>query len=133
MIFNVTVVDANTITLAIWDFASQSYDAVNFTSAATYIGGGIVTLFPKMNIQGKDFNPFQEAGKQFKLSFIDFQMDANLLSPAIAATTIQFFVNSYLGEQANLHWDKSRADQLLSSLWIYHECNSSKSMPNYKS
>lgn len=102
IIYNVTVVDANTVTLAIWDFASQSYDAVNITSAATYIGGGIVTLFPKMNIQGKDFNPFQGAGKQFKLSFIDFQMDANLLSPAIAATTIQLFVNSYLGEQANL-------------------------------
>jgi len=29
-------------------------------------------------------------------------MDANVLSPAIAATTIQLFVNSYLGEQANL-------------------------------
>jgi hypothetical protein len=102
VIFNVTVVDANTITLAIWDFTSQSYDAVNFSSAATYIGGGIVTLFPKMNIQGKDFNPFQGAGKQFKMSFIDFQMDANIASPAIAATTIQLFVNSYLGEQANL-------------------------------
>ena len=102
VIFSVTVVDVDTITLAIWDFASQSYDAVNFTSAATYIGGGIVTLFPKMNIQGKDFNPFQGAGKQFKLSYIDFQMDANLFSPAIAATTIQLFVNSYLGEQANL-------------------------------
>jgi hypothetical protein len=55
-----------------------------------------------MNIQGKDFNPFQGAGKQFKLSYIDFQMDANLLSPAITATTVQLFVNSYLGEQANL-------------------------------
>lgn len=102
IIYNVTVVDANTITLAIWDVASQSYNAVNISSVATYIGGGIITLFPKMNIQGKDFNPFQGAGKQFKLSFIDFQMDANLLSPAIAATTIQLFVNSYLGEQGNL-------------------------------
>ncbi len=102
IIYNVTVVDANTITLAIWDVASQNYDAVNITSSAVYIGGGIVTLFPKMNIQGKDFNPFQGAGKQFKLSYIDFQMDSNLLSPAIAATTIQLFVNSYLGEQANL-------------------------------
>lgn len=102
MIFSVTIVDANTITLATWNFASQSYDAVNITSSATYIGGGIVTLFPKMNIQGKDFNPFQGAGKQFKLSFIDFQMDSNMFSPAIAATTIQLFVNSYLGEQANL-------------------------------
>lgn len=102
VIYNVTVVDANTITLAIWDVASQSYNAVNITSAATYIGGGIVTLFPKMNIQGKDFNPFQGAGKQFKLSYLDFQMDANIASPAIAATTIQLFVNAYLGEQANL-------------------------------
>ena len=59
-------------------------------------------FFPKMNIQGKDFNPFQAAGKQFKLSFIDFQMDANVFSPAITATTIQLFVNSFLGEQANL-------------------------------
>jgi hypothetical protein len=102
MIFNVTVVDANTVTLAIWNFSSQSYDAVNITSSAVYIGGGRVTLFPKMNIQGKDFNPFQSEGKQFKLSYIDFQMDANIQSPAIAATTIQLFVNSYLGEQANL-------------------------------
>ena len=102
VIFNVTVVDANTVSLGLWNYSSQNYEAVNFSSAATYIGGGIVTLFPKMNIQGKDFNPFQSAGKQFKLSFIDFQMDANVLSPAIGATTIQLFVNSYLGEQANL-------------------------------
>lgn len=102
VIYNVTIVDANTVTLAIWDQASQNYNAVHITSSAVYLGGGRVTLFPKMNIQGKDFNPFQGAGKQFKLSFIDFQMDANLLSPAIAATTIQLFVNSYLGEQANL-------------------------------
>ena len=102
VIFNVTIVDADTVTLGIWDFSTQSYDSVNFSSAATYIGGGIVTLFPKMNIQGKDFNPFQGAGKQFKLSFIDFQMDSNIASPAINATTIQLFVNSYLGEQANL-------------------------------
>jgi hypothetical protein len=102
VIFNVTIVDANTITLGIWNFTSQNYDAVNFSSGPTYIGGGIVTLFPKMNIQGKDFNPFQGSGKQFKLSFIDFQMDANVLSPAVGATTIQLFVNSYLGDQANL-------------------------------
>lgn len=102
VIYSVTVIDSDTISLSIWDFASQSYDQVGSTSSAVYIGGGIVTLFPKMNIQGKDFNPFQSIGKQFKLSFIDFQMDSNILSPAITATTIQLFVNSYLGEQANL-------------------------------
>src|SRR5277367_4145373 len=102
VIYNVTVVDANTVTLATWDFAAQNYTAVNITSSAVYVGGGRVTLFPKMNIQGKDFNPFQKEGRQFKLSYIDFQMDANIQSPAITATTIQLFVNSYLGEQANL-------------------------------
>lgn len=101
VIYNVTVVDANTVTLGIWDQSSQNYNAVNI-SPSVYIGGGRITLFPKMNIVSKDFNPFQEQGKQFKLSFIDFQMDSNLLSPAITATTIQLFVNSYLGEQANL-------------------------------
>lgn len=94
--------DPDIITLSIWDQESLSYDAVDITSSATYIGGGRITLFPKMNIVGKDFNPFQGAGKQFKLSFIDFQMDSNLASPGINAVTIQLFVNSYLGEQANL-------------------------------
>lgn len=102
VIYRVTVVDANKITLSIWDEVSQNYDAVDITSSAVYIGGGRVTLFPKMDIVGKDFNPFQSAGKQFKLSFIDFQMDSNLTSPAITAVTVQLFVNSYLGEQANL-------------------------------
>jgi len=102
MIYNVTVVDANSVTLSTWNQLSLSYDSVDITSSAVYIGGGVVTLFPKMNIVGRDFNPFQQSGKQFKLSFIDFQMDSNLFSPAIPATTIQLFVNSYLGEQANL-------------------------------
>ena len=102
IIYSVTIVDANTITLSVWNQASQNYDAVDIISTAIYIGGGRITLFPKMNIVGKDFNPFQGGGKQFKLSFIDFQMDCNLLSPAIPAVTIQLFVNSYLGEQANL-------------------------------
>lgn len=102
IIYSITIIDANTITLSIWNQASQSYESVDITSVATYLGGGIVTLFPKMNIVGKDFNPYQGLGKQFKLSFLDFQLDSNLISPAIAAITIQLFVNSYLGEQANL-------------------------------
>jgi hypothetical protein len=102
LIYSVTIVDANTITLSTWDILSQSYDAVNISSSAVYIGGGRITLFPKMNIVGKDFNPYQGTGKGFKLSYIDFQMDSNAFSPSIPATTIQLFVNSYLGEQANL-------------------------------
>lgn len=94
--------DANIVTLSVWNQVTQNYDALTVTSTAVYIGGGRVTLFPKMNIVGKDFNPFQAEGKQFKLSFIDFQMDSNNNFPGINAVTIQLFVNSYLGEQANL-------------------------------
>jgi hypothetical protein len=94
--------DPNVITLSRWNQGPESYTDVDITSSATYLGGGRITLFPKMNIVGKDFNPFQGSGKQFKLSFIDFQMDSNIASPAITATTVQLFVNSYLGEQANM-------------------------------
>ncbi len=99
-IYRVTVFDQNTITLGLWN--GVGYTDINKTSSAVYIGGGLITLFPKMDIVGKDFNPFQGIGKQFKLSFIDFQMDSNLNFPGIPAVTIQLFVNSYLGEQANL-------------------------------
>lgn len=103
-IYNVSVSNTNpdTLTLGLWDQKSLSYDAVVIDSASTYIGGGRVALFPVMNIVGKDFNPFQGAGKQFKLSYIDFQMDSNMVSPAIPAVSVQLFVNSYLSEQANL-------------------------------
>lgn len=100
-IYRIIIVDANTITLETWNQTTLSYEAVDISSTATYLGGGVVTLLPKMNIQGKDFNPFQAQGKQFKLSYIDFQLDSNLFSPAITALTIQLFVNSFLGEQAN--------------------------------
>lgn len=102
IIYNVSVVDVNTLTLGLWD--GTNYVAQSFVSSAVYLGGGQITLFPKMNIVGKDFNPFQSAGKQFKLSFIDFQLDSNQASPAIPAITIQLFVNSYVSQdsQANM-------------------------------
>lgn len=102
IIYNATVVDANTITLGLWDSIDKNYVSQTFAAGPTYIGGGQVTLFPKMNIVGKDFNPFQQQGKQLKLSYIDFQMDTNSAFPSLPATTIQLFINSYLGEQANI-------------------------------
>lgn len=101
-IYNVTALSVDTISLGEWDQANKNYPAVSRVSSATYIGGGEIALFPKMNIVGKDFNPYQPAGKQFKLSYIDFQMDSNQSMPSIPAVTIQLFVNSYLGEQANM-------------------------------
>lgn len=101
-IYSVSALSVDTVNLFQWSQTSLSYVSVAITSTAVYIGGGVVALLPKMNIVGKDFNPYQGQGKQFKLSYIDFQMDSNLNIPSIPAVTIQLFVNSYLGEQANL-------------------------------
>ncbi len=113
IIYNVTVKDQNTITLGRWN--GINYPAVIINSASTYIGGGLITLFPKMNIVGKDFNPFQSTGNGFKLSYIDFQIDSSEYLPSIPATTVQLFVNSYLNEQANMLIGNSNMEVLNSS------------------
>lgn len=87
-------IDANTLALYFWN--GENYVALTSTSTSIYIGGGVLSICPVMNIVGKDFNPYQAAGKQFKLSYIDFLMDTNNLYPTIPAVTIQMFVNSYV-------------------------------------
>jgi hypothetical protein len=87
-------IDANTLALYFWN--GENYVALTSPSTSTYIGGGVISLCPVMNIVGKDFNPYQAEGKQFKLSYIDFLMDTNNLYPTIPAVTIQMFVNSYV-------------------------------------
>jgi hypothetical protein len=99
-IYQVSVIDANTFTLSTW--TGTNYAAFSITTASTYIGGGEFALFPKMNIVGKDFSPYQAQGKQFKIPYVDLQMDSDESIPSIPAITVQMFVNSYLGEQANL-------------------------------
>jgi Ubiquitin-activating enzyme E1 FCCH domain len=101
-IYQVQAVDQNTLTLFLWNQETLSYSDVVKTSSATYIGGGRVALLPIMDIVGKDFSPFQGAGKGFKLSYIDFQMDSNIQLPSIPAVTVQLFVNSNINTQANV-------------------------------
>jgi hypothetical protein len=103
-IYKVLATGQNTITLLIWNQTTLSYSEFTKTSMSTYIGGGQIALLPKMNIVGKDFNPYQEAGKGFKISYIDFQMDTNMDLPCIPAVSVQLFVNSYLGLQGNLQY-----------------------------
>lgn len=93
-------VDVNNIMLLLWN--GVGYTLVNTSSAGTYIGAGQLALLPNINIVGKDFNPYQAQGKQFKISYIDFQVDSDESVVSIPALTIQLFVNSYLGEQANI-------------------------------
>ena len=99
MIYQITVIDVNTISLSTWN--GSNYQSFAVDSDATYLGGGVICLLPVMNMQSKDFNPFQEQGKQFKLSFIDMQIDSDVTIPSIPAVTVQLFVNAALNEQAN--------------------------------
>ena len=95
-IFLIIVMDANTISLFYWDTSGSPHEYItNFTytpdlATSTYIGGGQVTLFPKLNIISKDINLFQSKGLQTKLSRLDF-----LIEPQPnAQVTINLILNS---------------------------------------
>jgi hypothetical protein len=100
IVYKVQIVDANTVQLRYYKNGIWLYLDIN-SNLTNYIGGGVASLLPKINIAGKDFNPFQAQGKQFKLSYIDFQLDNNTAFPGIPALTIQLFVNSSIASQAN--------------------------------
>jgi hypothetical protein len=80
MIFGVKIVDKDNFTLMKWDFNLNQYvqnqadwtPTVTPVSTATYVGGGEITLYPKLNVETKDINVFQDKGLQTKLSYIDF-------------------------------------------------------------
>jgi hypothetical protein len=101
-IYQVQVIDINTLALAVWNFTTQQYEQ-NFSytptlSTSTYTGGGLVTLFPKPSMVSKDINLFQKKGMQTKLSRLDF-----LLQPQPdAAVTINLLLNSSYAFSANI-------------------------------
>ena len=101
-IYQVSVVDANTISLSFWNTTTLQYEQdFSFTPVAAtsvYIGGGSITLFPKLNIRTKDVNIFQGQSLQTKLSRLDFLMEA---TPS-AAMTVNLFVNSSPAVRGNL-------------------------------
>lgn len=91
--FQVIVVDEDNIDIYKWNSTTKSYESnFSFTpvNTAVYQGGGVMTLFPKLNVQTKDINIFQEKGMQIKLSYIDFLMEA---TPS-ASMTVNLFINS---------------------------------------
>lgn len=87
-IYSVVEIDQNTIGLAQWNGTNYGY--VTSSTISTYIGNGKVTLFPKLRVQTKDFNPYQAQGKQLKISHIDFLTDA---TPS-TAMTVKLYLNS---------------------------------------
>jgi len=81
-IYFVQITDKDNVVLFKWDQTSQSlYSNLSVTNVGTYVGGGVVALFPNPYILTKDFNPVKEMGQNIKTSFIDFLFDASTPSP----------------------------------------------------
>jgi hypothetical protein len=91
-IFQVTRIDENNISLSEWNGLSYITNYSYTPTSATYVGGGKVALFPKMDIQTKDFNPYAAQGQQVKLSYIDFLTDVP--GSSTAAMTVELLLNS---------------------------------------
>lgn len=101
-IYQVSVIDVDTISISLWDFTTQQYgEDFPFTpnpATSSYIGGGTIILFPKLNIRTKDINLFQTLGLQTKLSRIDFLMEATIS----AAMSVILFINASPAVKGNL-------------------------------
>lgn len=98
-----TRVDADNILINEWDGTTYISNYTRSpTNAATYVGGGRVTLLPKMYIEMKDFNPYAAQGSQVKISYIDFLTDVPVEDSAInVAMSVNIFVNTSLAFQGN--------------------------------
>lgn len=106
-IYRVQVQSETQVLLYRWNSVTQAwYSDFTFTpiTTATYMGGGTIALLPRFNCQTKDFNPYAPATAQMVLSYIDFQTDVNNKSAEAntPAFTAELYVNSYLGQRANL-------------------------------
>lgn len=74
-----SIIDKDSFRIAKWDFDLQAYiydfeftpDPVN----ASYVGGGTITVLPKMKMKTKDFNPYMSQGLQMKMNYVDFLVD----------------------------------------------------------
>lgn len=112
-IFLVKRIDGDTFSLSKWVSASQQYDdQFTYTPAAgTYVGGGQITLLPKMNIETKDFNPYQDKGYQLKLSYVDFLTDVPGSSDA--AITVNLKINTSPAVTGNVIVGNRNVEQYL--------------------
>ncbi len=92
----VQYIDVNTLALFYW--TGTTYAALQLTPAGTYIGSGRITVFPRLLIRTKDFNPYMTTGLGLKLSRVDFLFDAT----ANSAVSIILLANSSPSIEANL-------------------------------
>jgi len=98
-IYMIQYVDINNVRLFAWDQTTkQFYSNFTVTTTGTYVGGGLVALFPRPYIETKDFNPAKQVGQNILSNSIDFLFDATVPSPM----NIKLKMNTTLAAQANI-------------------------------
>jgi hypothetical protein len=95
-IFQVRKISTDTFEILYWD--GDNYVNTPSGAAATYIGGGKITLYPVLNVITKDFNPYQAQGSQAKFIYIDFLTDATTNSQI----TVNLYGNAQQANSGNL-------------------------------
>lgn len=103
-IYQVVVVDADRVQLSYYNNGATG----NYTnsSLSLYVGGGLVSLLPKLDVQTKDFNPYQQKGIQFKLSYVDFLVDATPQS----VISVNLIINSSPNTIGNMMIGNAKSD-----------------------
>lgn len=95
----VQIIDKDTVALLKWNgtIAIGNFPFTPVTTAI-YVGGGVASLIPKLNVITKDFNIFQNKGLQTKMSYIDFMMQPTEES----AMTVNILINASPSVSGNM-------------------------------
>lgn len=98
-IYSVRIVDEDNVILSRWNQDTQErVEDFDVSATGTYIGGGVAALFPKMEIETKDFNPAKQAGLNIKTSYTDFLFDTSSSS----AINVQMRMNTDANANGNI-------------------------------
>lgn len=91
-IYQVAFIDKDNVTITKWD-GTNYVNVAPPAGETTYIGNGEMRLFPRMLFETKDWNPYQNEGKQVRINNIDFQTDVQPTTPG-SAISVNLIVNA---------------------------------------
>jgi hypothetical protein len=93
LIYRVTVIDQNTLSLEVWDTVALVFDGLDISAyVGDYIGGGVITVLNRFDIITKEFSPFYETSGQCRLGSVDFFTSTTPTGEFIA----EIYINSNL-------------------------------------
>ncbi len=110
ILYCVTRIDANTISTSTWD--GTIYVSTPIAAAGTYIGEGVVILYPRLFVQTKDYNPYLTQGNQLKIIYVDFLTEN---TGANTAFSVDLYVNTSDSVKANVLTGNQESETYLPS------------------